>query len=252
MKQKDKGRNFDSSQSILHPIISVIIVVLNGEKTLRRAIESVINQTYENTELLIVDGGSTDGTLEIIEAYRDQLNYFISKKDEGIYDAMNHALENCSGDWCLYLGCDDALLDCIHLAAPKMIDKQAVYYGNVIRNSIGDVYSGRFSKLKLTYKNICHQAIFYPKCCFYKKYDTQYRLLADYKHNIFLWGAGIPFNYIPYIIADYNNCGSASAGDKKFSKDKFEILGANFGFGFAFLWLIRELAASIYRGVKYG
>lgn len=241
-----------SINTICYPVISVIIVVLNGERTLRRAIESVVNQTYANTELMIIDGGSTDGTLEIIECYKNRIVYFVSKKDDGIYDAMNHALDQCRADWCLFLGCDDVLIDCLHLVAAKLLDKQSVYYGNVIRRSIGDIYSGRFSKLKLTYRNICHQAIFYPKSCFNKKYDIQYKLLADYNHNIELWGSGVIFNYLDYVVADYNNCGLASAGDKKFSSCKVQILRTNLGFVFAILWYLREVTASIYRKIKYG
>jgi glycosyltransferase involved in cell wall biosynthesis len=233
------------------PIISVVIVVLNGGKTLRRSIESVLNQTYVNTNLMIVDGGSTDGSLDIIEGYKSRLAYFVSKKDDGIYDAMNHALENCKADWCLFLGCDDVLIDSFHLVAANLLDNKAVYYGNVIRRSVGDIYSGRFSTLKLTYRNICHQSIFYPKNCFVKKYDSEYKLLADYKYNIELWGAGVKFKYLPYIISDYNNCGLASTGDELFSLNKVRVIRKNLGYTFAVLWFLREVIASIYRRIKY-
>ena len=142
------------------PSICVIIVVRDGVKTLRRAIESVVNQSYKKTSLVIIDGGSTDGTLDVINAYIDRIDYFESNLDKGIYDAMNRGLECCKGDWCLFLGCDDVLLDCFHLVAPRLIDKSAIYYGDVIKRSVGRRYAGRFSTLKLTYRNICHQAIF--------------------------------------------------------------------------------------------
>jgi glycosyltransferase involved in cell wall biosynthesis len=227
--------------------VSIIIVVLNGEKTLRRAIESVVNQTHARTELIIVDGGSTDDTLKIIGDYHNRIAYFISRKDGGIYDAMNHALGECRADWCLFLGCDDVLIDCLHLVAARLKDSQAVYYGNVILRSSGAIYSGRFSRLKLIYRNICHQAIFYPKSCFAKKYDTRYELLADYKYNIELWGSGVTFRYLNHIVADYNNCGSAAAGDSRFSSDKAQILRVNLGLWTAIVWNCLDFLVSIYR-----
>jgi glycosyltransferase involved in cell wall biosynthesis len=229
------------------PQLSIIIVVLNGAKTLRRAIESVLRQSYAHADLMIIDGGSTDGTLEIIETYSDQLSYFVSQKDEGIYDAMNHALENCRGDWCLFLGCDDVLLDCLHLVAPRLRHECAVYYGNVIWRSNGRIYDGQFSRFKLVYRNICHQSIFYPKSVFHKKYDKRYPLLADYKHNIELWGSGVDFRHVGYVVADYNDCGSASAGDDLFLADKGQILRSNLGLWAAVLWEMVKLVTPLYQ-----
>ncbi|MEO8006163.1 MAG: glycosyltransferase family 2 protein [Betaproteobacteria bacterium] len=234
----------------MEPVISVIIVVLNGEKTIRRAIESVLCQTYAQTELLIVDGGSSDQTLAIVEPYIGRTSYFVSKRDNGIYDAMNHALSQCKGDWCLFLGCDDVLIDCFHRVAPRLVNGQHVYYGNVIFRSSGDIYCGRFSKAKLACINICHQAIFYPKSSFAKPYDTEYRLLADYKYNIELWGSGALFKYLGYVIADYNDLGSAAPGDKRFSADKVRILRANLGWGPALIWRLIELALPLYRRLR--
>jgi glycosyltransferase involved in cell wall biosynthesis len=222
----------------MQPRVSIIIVVLNGAKTLRRAIESVVNQTYDRTELMIIDGGSTDGTQEIIEHYADRTAYFVSQKDSGIYDAMNHALRKCDGDWCLFLGCDDVLIDCLHLVANHLKDRDAIYYGNVIWRSTGQIYDGRFSTFKLVYRNICHQSIFYPKRLFNKQYDTRYKLLADYKYNIELWGSGVPFNYLNYIVADYNDRGSAAAGDQEFFVNKGTILHENLGFWTQLLWSV--------------
>lgn len=232
------------------PSIAVIIVVLNGEKTLKRAIESVIHQTYANCQLIIVDGGSTDSTLEIIQPYVSRTSYFNSQKDNGIYDAMNHALGQCKADWCLFIGCDDVLVDCLHLVAQKLTDTRSVYYGNVFWRSNGSKCCGRFSKFKLIYRNICHQAIFYPRACFDKEYDTAYRYLADYKYNIELWGAGVKFNYLDMIIADYNDLGLSSAGDAKFWKIKARLLSENLGVWTGALCRFVDLFAPLYRRIK--
>ena len=91
------------------PLISVITVVYNGEKYLEQTIQSVINQSYDNVEYLIVDGGSTDGTLEIIQKYNDVIDYWVSAPDKGIYDAMNKGTTLALGRYTLHINADDLL-----------------------------------------------------------------------------------------------------------------------------------------------
>ena len=91
------------------PLISVITVVYNGEEYLEQTIQSVINQAYGNVEYIIVDGGSTDGTLEIIQKYNDFIDYWISAPDKGIYDAMNKGTTLASGRYTLHINADDLL-----------------------------------------------------------------------------------------------------------------------------------------------
>lgn len=88
-------------------LISVITVVFNGSKTLEQTIKSVLGQTYKNIQYIIIDGGSTDGTLDIIEKYRDRLHYFVSEKDNGIYDAMNKGLQVATGELIGIINSDD-------------------------------------------------------------------------------------------------------------------------------------------------
>ena len=87
--------------------ISVITVVYNAKDTIERTIKSVIAQLYDNYEYIIIDGGSTDGTLDIIEKYRDKISYFISESDEGIYDAMNKGVLKATGDYVAFINADD-------------------------------------------------------------------------------------------------------------------------------------------------
>ena len=89
------------------PLITVITTVLNGEGTLRQAIESVLSQKNENIEYVIIDGGSTDGSVEIIKSYGSRINYWISESDTGIYAAWNKGLLNASGKYIAFLGSDD-------------------------------------------------------------------------------------------------------------------------------------------------
>ncbi len=93
------------------PIISVITVVYNGEKYLEQTIQSVCNQTYPNIEYIVIDGGSTDGTLEIIKQYQSHIAYWVSEPDQGIYDAMNKGIQKATGAWLHLLNADDYYYD---------------------------------------------------------------------------------------------------------------------------------------------
>jgi glycosyltransferase involved in cell wall biosynthesis len=89
------------------PLVSVITSSFNAVKTIEQTINSVINQSYPIIEYIIIDGGSTDGTLEVLKKYNDKITYWISEPDTGIYNAWNKALKVAKGDWIAFLGADD-------------------------------------------------------------------------------------------------------------------------------------------------
>lgn len=89
------------------PLISIITAVYNGEKTLEKTIQSVINQTYENIEFIIIDGGSSDRTVDIIKKYEDKIDYWVSEKDRGISDAFNKGILASKGDYINFQGDSD-------------------------------------------------------------------------------------------------------------------------------------------------
>jgi glycosyltransferase involved in cell wall biosynthesis len=94
-----------------NPLISIITVVKNNEKYLEETILSIINQKYKNIEYIVIDGGSTDQTLNIVKKYKKSISKFISEKDEGIYYAFNKGLALASGDWIGFVNSDDILLE---------------------------------------------------------------------------------------------------------------------------------------------
>ena len=108
------------------PLISVIVAVLNGEKTLSRCIESVLNQTYPHKELILLDGGSTDGTVRIIQNFSEKITYWESQKDRGVYHAWNKALNYAKGEWICFIGCDDFFIsdDILTKIAPELEEAQ--------------------------------------------------------------------------------------------------------------------------------
>lgn len=113
------------------PKISVITVVYNGATLIERTIQSVLLQTYSNIEYLIIDGASTDGTLEKIQPYKSNINYFVSEPDSGIYDAMNKGLKAATGEYVWYMNAGDTIYNKDTLSSVfKNATDADIYYGD--------------------------------------------------------------------------------------------------------------------------
>lgn len=181
------------------PLISIITVVFNGEKYLEETIQSVINQTYSNVEYIIIDGGSTDGTLDIIKKYEDQIDYWVSEKDKGIYDAMNKgwSLINLNSK-ILFLGAGDTILS---LPSQKLLlsHDNYVIYGKVkLENSTFNSNHGW--KLNLG-NTLHHQALLVPKILHQSPpFNINYPTYADYDFNLRLYKTGSKFVYTDSFI----------------------------------------------------
>jgi glycosyltransferase involved in cell wall biosynthesis len=218
----DKGEAFTK--------ITIGMVVYNGAQHIRRALDSIIAQPYKNIELVIIDGGSTDGTLSVLAEYTKCISVMVSEPDKGIYDAMNKVCVRATGDWLIFLGCDDLLLDSFGKIAAYLCRPDTVYYGDVIKTSTGKLYGGRYSKIRLMQHNICHQALFYPKEVYTKYlYSLNYRWLADYVYNLKLLGDKVPFVYTGVVISIFNDEGRSSAGDADLSRDQLKLIREAFG-----------------------
>lgn len=171
------------------PLITVITVVLNGEKYLEQTIQSVINQTYPNVEYIIIDGGSTDGTLDIIKKYEDKIDYWVSEKDRGIYDAMNKGITVCIGDIIGIINADDFYSDeNVFQEIINLYDNNYdIYYGNmkIIDRDKGQVIEERYANINKLYFGMYlnHPATF-VKLKSYKTigyFDSiNFRIAADY------------------------------------------------------------------------
>jgi glycosyltransferase involved in cell wall biosynthesis len=129
-----------------HPLITVIVAVLNRAATVKRCLESIEAQDYPAKELIVMDGGSTDGTLTLLEEYRSHMAYFESASDRGIYHAWNKALKHACGEWVCFLGADDFFWSPHALTemAPFLIEPAErgirIVYGQVVKiNQAGSV-----------------------------------------------------------------------------------------------------------------
>jgi glycosyltransferase involved in cell wall biosynthesis len=203
-----------------NPLISIITVVYNGASTLERTIHSIIGQTYKNIEYIIIDGGSTDGTVDIIKKYENRLAFWVSEPDRGIYDAMNKGIDKATGEWMLFMGCDDILQNILHEIIPDFKKPNDIYYGNVYMTCSKIIYSGRFNSFKIAIKNICHQSVFYPKEVWsHYRYGLTYKVYADYELNMHLFvDKRFSFQYVEIVVAKYKEGGFASKNTDDFMK----------------------------------
>jgi len=212
------------------PFFSIIVPTLNSSKTVGKCLDSILSQSFQNFEVLIIDGLSIDATLRIIKKYHDNRIRIYSEEDQGIYDAMNKGLELAQGQWLYFLGSDDVLFNTFVLEkiSEKIIKLQIpVVYGNVLINGNsswakdGEVYGGEFSKFGLSERNICHQAIFYNRhflTLHSLKFDLSYPISADWDLNLKCRKFS-KFYFIDLIIAQFNSGGLSS-----FGKDDFPSL----------------------------
>jgi len=224
------------------PKISVGIVVYNGIEHIRNALDSIVRQTYKNLELVVVDGGSDDGTRNVLNEYARNISVLVCEPDKGIYDAINKVCSLATGEWIIFLGCDDVLLDSFSRMAVLLRRPDTVYYGDVIMRSSGTIYGGRFSKYRLMRHNICHQALFYPKSVYKKySYSLDYPWLADHVYNLKLVGDKVPFVYTGVVVSIYNNQGRSASGDAKFSRDQVALIRVAFGNLYALIEVLCRL-----------
>lgn len=182
-------------------LITAIIVVFNGSDTLERTINSIIRQTSSNLELIIIDGGSVDGTLDIIRKYQHAIDFWCSEPDAGIYDAMNKGINYAGGEWICFIGADDYFrtLDVVERVSSQIARLPAAInltYGRVsLVNSEGkdilDIGEPWFdAKAKLSYTmSIPHQGLFHKRCWFenYGLFDTSFKIVADYEMLLRGW-----------------------------------------------------------------
>ena len=223
------------------PLVNIITVVYNGEKYLEHTIQSVIRQTYDNIEYIIIDGGSTDGTVDVIKKYEDRIDYWVSEADKGVYDAMNKGVSAANGQWIYFLGSDDILFDSIHKISNKLNNQYDAVYGDVYMPKRHILYNGRFNKLKLLFGNICHQAIFYNKKILIKnKFNLEYKIYADYALNISIYDK-TKFYYHPILLAYYNDFDgiSAATNDEAFRRKRPMLIIKSFGFIYYLVDIIR-------------
>lgn len=191
------------------PKVSIITVSYNVVNTIENTILSVINQTYPNIEYIIIDGGSTDGTVDIIKKYERKIAYWITESDKGIYDAMNKGIMKATGDWINFMNSGDNLLDeTVIEKFVSLYDKNVdIVYGDTKYNiaKIGVSFIQKPKPIESVKLDFCHQSTFIKsKLMKDTLYDTTFKIKSDYKFFLQSYQNNKLFQYIPITIAVFD------------------------------------------------
>jgi glycosyltransferase involved in cell wall biosynthesis len=206
--------------------ISIITVVKNGAETIEETIRSVLGQTYSNIEYLVVDGGSTDRTVEIVKRYKGRISYWVSEQDKGIYDGMNKGIRAATGDVVGILGSDDVYVDdhvienVVAGISENMAESCYADLAYVDRKNIKRLVrywkSGPFSKERFIRGWMPPHPTFFVRREIYLKYgsfNTSFVIAADYELMLrFLYRRGISTVYIPRILVNMKTGGKSHPG----------------------------------------
>lgn len=188
--------------NVSNPLISVVTVVYNDVDAIEPTILSVLGQTYPQVEYIVMDGGSTDGTVEKVQQYRDKISYFRSGRDKGIYDAMNKSLMHVHGEWVIFMNAGDCfasdqVVGEIFSAAARYA-AHAVIYGDAVIQYNG--YATVFQRAPVSdiWKStpFIHQAAFIRTSVMVTLgYDTRFKIGADHDFFYRAFHAGESFHY---------------------------------------------------------
>lgn len=208
------------SPGIKLPLITVITVVFNGEKYLEKSIKSVVTQFYQNIQYIIIDGASTDNTVEIVKKYDKYIDFWVSEKDEGIYDAMNKAINISKGEMIFFLGADDIFSD--KFVVDNIVDvyiknnaKPMMIFG-FVKNNFGKRIKSVFGSKLMLHNSLHHQSCFYNAKAFIDfRYDISYKMISDYELNLILYLKNSIYIKIPRLISICQD-GGISTNKKNF------------------------------------
>lgn len=235
--------------------VSVIIVTYNSGAVLDGAIQSYLKQDYENKELLIIDGASNDCTIDIIRKYDSYIAYWCSEKDKGIYDAMNKGWRKASGDYILYLGSDDMLLEGGLSALANNANLADLVFGNIKCLHPGGIIKERITSqdfdLIRKHAIFSHQSLIMKKSVIekYDGFNIKYRLLADYDLILRAYLGGASMQYVPYFISLFN-MGGASGFTFKSDKEKLAIHRANNSVRFPYCLYVKNVCFKCLQIIK--
>jgi glycosyltransferase involved in cell wall biosynthesis len=222
------------------PIISVIVVCKNPGPRLPVALASVWEQLHVRAELIVIDGGSTDGSRGWLESQRPRLDRLVSEADRGVYDAMNKGVAAARGEWVLFLGADDRLAHDLVLSEARdwlQRTEAGVAVGEAAYAD-GRVYQLR-SRVNPRARNfVHHQAAFYRRSLFAENggFDASLAIMGDYELNLRLWKNHVRFKPLPLRIAACGTGGLSDSGRWRVYREEITVRHRYFPAWKCWLW----------------
>ena len=220
-----------------NPKISIITVVFNSKNYIEDTIKNILSQTYKNIEYIIIDGKSTDGTVEIIKTYQDEISVWVSEPDKGLYDAMNKGIRLATGDYILFINSGDKLFDITTIEQVFSKPIADVYYGDTVIINTNDQEIG-LRRLrppeKLSFKSfrkgmlVCHQS-FIARRELVPNFNLNYRFAADYDWTIQILKNSQLIINTSLIISKFLEGGQTSRTVYKGLLERFMIMKKHYG-----------------------
>jgi len=233
--------------------ISIITSVYNNKETIEDAIKSVLSQTYQNIEYIVVDGGSSDGTLEVIEKYRDKISTFISEPDKGIYDGLNKGVALATGDVVAFLHSDDIyasdniikeIVEEFRLSGADGVYGDLVYTPKEDTSKVLRYWKSKKFDISLLKQGWmpAHPTLFLKKSVYdtYGKFDLSFKIAGDYDFMLRVLSAGTKVSYLPQVFYKMRVGGESNKSIKNIilkSKEDLRALSNNGVGGFGALFI---------------
>ena len=225
--------------------LTVILVTKNAILYISEALDNILSNKKFIDEIIVIDSGSTDGTVDIINTHLAEITYFLSELDDGIYDGMNKGIEHSNSEWLYFIGADDRFYDSevlsdfiALLGRAKNINKFDLIYGKYsFKNNI---YRSHFD-WRLIFSNVLnHQSVFFNRKCFIQfKYDKSFRVAGDYDFNLRHFLSGSIGFFFDRVIVKYGSDGISSV-NKNLSELEMEKVRLRY-FGPYISLLIKKL-----------
>jgi glycosyltransferase involved in cell wall biosynthesis len=207
------------------PLLSIISVVYRDCAALEPLMESVFAHANDDTEIIVIDGGSSDGTLDRLQRWNDKIDYWLSEKDTGIYDAMNKGIFAATGEYILHLNAGDSLIwiPTAHLMQCKLGQVDVACFDVLIDRKT--VYHPRAGLILRIDNSWHHQGTFYRRVC-HPGYDTRYQVFGDFDANQRLYKRGCAVRVFSGIVSGFSTGGASSTASRK---EVYRIIRKNYG-----------------------
>lgn len=213
------------------PTISVIIPVFNGKRTLHAALQSVWEQSFPAHEIIVIDGGSTDGTRELLESLKLRIHHLISERDAGVFDAINKGIALATGEWIYVLGSDDVLaapdtFETIssHLAASQSLVFGSIHNLNIKQSLVPEVHISSMTSMLYVRNTLHQQSVFYHRSLFIEtNFDPSLKVLADYDFHLHLFSKGQTGKYVDVVVAHCDASGLSKQFNSSLYREEYRL-----------------------------
>jgi len=191
--------------------LSIITINLNNAEGLRKTIVSVVSQTFTDYEFIVIDGGSTDGSVEVIKQYADRISYWVSEPDRGVFHAMNKGIMQAKGDYCQFLNSGDWLIEPngLQYVFEQNPVEDIVYCDEQTENG-PRIYADKLTYFIFFMESITHQAAFIKRVLFstFGLYNEEHKIVSDWEFYLkTLFKAQCTYRHIPYFLVFFDDTG---------------------------------------------